>query len=626
MVIILYPNNNGSISAINHSEICDRIDYNYVHTDEPNELMPLDKTFCFNCSGKGTIKKSETCKNCNGSKRITISSNDCTIPATTTTSTTATMTTTTTTTTITTTTTTSTAENTTIIAQGVCGKSLNWRLDNAGTLIVSGNGEMDEWGFSGDSPWYYRSDIKNVVINSGVTRISGNAFLGCENIVSVSLPNSVESIGFGAFSGCVKLKSINIPSSVTKFEGYPFSECPWLDNKRKDNSMVIINGVLIDGIKCSGDITIPNNVTDIIAGAFCDCETISSIVIPESVESVSDAFLNCKNLNSITVLNSSCYLGGRQSIFVYNDDSNGSYTGVLRGYSNSTAAVYALNNNCRFEAIDEKTQLPDYDTPNVKCLFCDYEFFTTGIGNNGLLCPNCHKYFLPNTSRLDYSQTAEDKVFAQKYPGIWHTSSTDEHELIIHVINSSQVVFSVWYYRLWSEEFICAQINGNKASFTTSDNNVSGYLTFNDNSVVLTITKSNIEWIKTNMDENYTENGLCSAMFGRELTDIDEYYHPYITNKYLGTWSSNEGGLKLNINAITSSEVVFELRYGTLHCFNCYTTTLYRDKAEFCGYNEDNNYIQGEMIFYDSFIEISVKSTDAIGIGSNTTVSYYKNS
>ena len=63
----------------------------------------------------------------------------------------------------------------------------------------------------------------DVIINSGVTTISANAFLYCNVLRSVTIPTSVTSIGASAFSGCQSLSMITIPTSVTTIGASAFN-------------------------------------------------------------------------------------------------------------------------------------------------------------------------------------------------------------------------------------------------------------------------------------------------------------------------------------------------------------------------------------------------------------------
>ena len=77
-------------------------------------------------------------------------------------------------------------------SEGICGKNLTWTLDSSGTLTVRGNGDMTDFDIRQDIPWNDRIDeIKEIIIDFGVTSIGEMAFWGCENAENVSIPNSV---------------------------------------------------------------------------------------------------------------------------------------------------------------------------------------------------------------------------------------------------------------------------------------------------------------------------------------------------------------------------------------------------------------------------------------------------
>lgn len=58
-----------------------------------------------------------------------------------------------------------------------------------------------------------------------LTRISDNAFLYCQELTSVIIPNTVTEIGESAFYCCYELSNINLPNSVTVIGEYAFSNC-----------------------------------------------------------------------------------------------------------------------------------------------------------------------------------------------------------------------------------------------------------------------------------------------------------------------------------------------------------------------------------------------------------------
>ena len=63
------------------------------------------------------------------------------------------------------------------VIQGSCGETVNWKLDNSGVLTISGKGEMKNYTYKSEMPWYkYREQIQSVVVEDGVTTIGDYAF------------------------------------------------------------------------------------------------------------------------------------------------------------------------------------------------------------------------------------------------------------------------------------------------------------------------------------------------------------------------------------------------------------------------------------------------------------------
>ena len=106
-----------------------------------------------------------------------------------------------------------------IVASGDCSSQSNpnavfWKLDSNGLLTISGKGYMNDYGlsFSEAAPW--GTDIKSVVVESGVLNVGSRAFYHCDKLTSVTLSEGIDSIGNSAFEGCTSLRSIDLPDSL----------------------------------------------------------------------------------------------------------------------------------------------------------------------------------------------------------------------------------------------------------------------------------------------------------------------------------------------------------------------------------------------------------------------------
>ena len=212
--------------------------------------------------------------------------------------------------------------------------------------------------------------IPTTVSNSGttytVTSIGERAFELCSSLTSVTIPNSVTSIGNSAFYKCNSLTSITIPNSITSIGQYAFSSCGKLTSVTIGNNVTSIgerafeycriNTLNFNAINCSdffyssdnfdyppfymycsvntiniGDsvqripkyfaykldsltsIIIPESVTSIGGSAFAYCD-LTSVTIGNNVTAIGNyAFYNCDSLTSITIPNSVTSIG--QSAF-----------------------------------------------------------------------------------------------------------------------------------------------------------------------------------------------------------------------------------------------------------------------------------------------------------------------
>lgn len=160
------------------------------------------------------------------------------------------------------------------LESGACGEGLSWVL-NAGTLTVTGTGDMTDYKASELPPWYeHRENITRVVIGAGVTSIGGFAFYECKSLVSISLPKSVKRIGSYAFASCERLASVGMSGSVTDIGDGAFYGCIALASLR-----------------------LPYGLSRLGKQAFYRCESLRTVSVPADVRTMGDSvFAYCKGL------------------------------------------------------------------------------------------------------------------------------------------------------------------------------------------------------------------------------------------------------------------------------------------------------------------------------------------
>lgn len=171
-----------------------------------------------------------------------------------------------------------------------------------------------------------------LTIPEGITGIGINAFAGCLNLTSVSLPSSVQTIGFGAFSNCrkavfnngnlklnlsslgdqaflncYKLTSIDLSDSTfTEFIGTSytgtFRGCSELRTVILPSTLNIIGEETFDSCTKLEGVIFPPNLVTVGASAYKDCRALPHFSLPGSLEYVrASAFKGCSGLVAVTI-------------------------------------------------------------------------------------------------------------------------------------------------------------------------------------------------------------------------------------------------------------------------------------------------------------------------------------
>ncbi len=312
----------------------------------------------------------------------------------------------------------------TIIASGDCsadGSSVQWTLDDAGTLTISGTGATKDYEYTNSVPWQprYNKDIQRVIIGEGVTEINRNyfcdfpnitsvilpstmkkigsaAFGNCENLESVTLNEGLETISMSAFRECVSLKTIHLPASLTQLDSRTFAGCALSFTVDEANAMYsAVDGVLFNKDKTTllqcklsdTEYSVPQGVTSIEVDAFYKCTALTNVEIPNSVTTIGNyAFSDCTSLTSIEIPSSVTTIGndafrrctGLTSVKIPNSVTSINY--AFRGCTGLTSIEIPSSVTSMNGAFDGCTGLTSVKIPNSVTTIGDAAFFNcTGL-------------------------------------------------------------------------------------------------------------------------------------------------------------------------------------------------------------------------------------------------------
>lgn len=159
------------------------------------------------------------------------------------------------------------------------------------------NNQPDGLMYIGKVAYKYKGTMPNsttVDLQDGTAEISGQAFLDCQGLVSIKIPESVKSIGEGAFRGCTNLCTVNIPSSVKEITGGCFYDCQSLYEIKLPYGLQVIGPYAFQNSGLTS-IEFPETLSEIENDAFSYCNGLETIQIPASVVKIGDnAFYNRK--------------------------------------------------------------------------------------------------------------------------------------------------------------------------------------------------------------------------------------------------------------------------------------------------------------------------------------------
>ena len=207
--------------------------------------------------------------------------------------------------------------------------------------------------------------IPETINDVPVTEIDSTHYYGVfENayLKSVTIPSSVEIINESTFYHCKNLKKVTI-NGAKAIMNSAFCGCDLLSEVVLPENLELIGNNAFSGCSSLNKIILPASIESISNNAFNGCSSLNEVILPVSTESIgSGAFYSCK-LDRLVVKNPDCIFPSAKDVV----DSSC----TIYGYPNSTAEKYATDYGYKFadinllaDEIDMPTQTTTY-TPET---------------------------------------------------------------------------------------------------------------------------------------------------------------------------------------------------------------------------------------------------------------------
>ena len=152
------------------------------------------------------------------------------------------------------------------------------------------------------------NQIQSVTIPESVTSIGKSAFEHCSNLDSLTIKGVATSIGAYAFASCTSLTSLSLVGSFQTIGDYAFSDCG-MTSLTIDANITSIGEFAFSSNSLTS-LSLTGNVQKIGDYAFAYCTSLTSLSLTGNVQKIGDyAFDSCSSLNTVTLPKSLTSIG-----------------------------------------------------------------------------------------------------------------------------------------------------------------------------------------------------------------------------------------------------------------------------------------------------------------------------
>lgn len=153
----------------------------------------------------------------------------------------------------------------------------------------------------GNYAFNHCNDLESVTIPQSVTSIGREAFRFCNKMESLAINGAIESMGIGAFAGCISLKTLSLGENIKMIGNSAFDSCTNIDLT---------------------NVTIPEKVTTIGPGTFSYCTHLEYIMLPAGLTTFKDKLIGCPAGNPNGAIYYKNYKAAADALLADNDDNS----------------------------------------------------------------------------------------------------------------------------------------------------------------------------------------------------------------------------------------------------------------------------------------------------------------
>ena len=132
--------------------------------------------------------------------------------------------------------------------------------------------------------------------------IAPQAFMECDNLTSITIPEGVTEISSSVFENCMSLADISFPRTLTTIYGRAFAGCGSLTSIDLSRTKIqLVGGYLFAWCNCLEKVVLPRTCSEIGQNTFHGCGALEKVKAPGIKRIAPGAFYKCSSLTDVDI-------------------------------------------------------------------------------------------------------------------------------------------------------------------------------------------------------------------------------------------------------------------------------------------------------------------------------------